>query len=55
MVNHCQLKQTAFPCPTPLGASEKHGRFTAALLAIMPAAMVSASEEKPHDTQEKIA
>ena len=32
-VNHCQLKQTAFPCQAPPEAGEKSGRFTAALPA----------------------
>ncbi len=51
-VNHCQLKQTAFPYPAPERAGEKPGRFTAALRPILTAATVSAGEEKPQDTQE---
>jgi hypothetical protein len=51
-VNHCQLKQTAFPYPAPTRAGEKYGRFTTALPAIMPAATVSAGAENPQDTQE---
>ena len=52
-VNHCQLKQTAFPCPAPPGVDEKFGWFTAALRPMLVAATVSADEEKPQDTQEK--
>src|SRR5271157_5545371 len=55
MVNHCQLKQTAFPYPTPTRAGEKYGTFTSALREIFPAATVSAGEENPQDTQENIA
>ena len=54
-VNHCQLKQTAFPYPTPTRAGEKCGSFTRPLRLMLVAATVSAGEENPQDTQENLA
>lgn len=53
VVNHCQLKQTACPCPSSPWRRETIGTLTDALRAILVAPTRSALEAKPQDWQTK--